>query len=65
MTRSEQSNVGHVDSWTAVSVNVSCNKGHVSGFLAGCGEKASHSLRMSEWEKIGDIWCAIGGISFS
>ena len=38
MTRTEESNVGHVDSWTAISVNVSCNKHHVSGCLGGCGE---------------------------
>ena len=31
MTRTEQSNVGHVGSWRAVCVCVSCSKRRVSG----------------------------------
>ena len=35
MTRTKQSNVGHVDLWTALSVDVYCTKRHGSGCLVG------------------------------
>ena len=50
MTRTKQSNVGLVDSWTAVYVDVSCcSKRHVSGCRVGCGGVGP--LRQDEWVK--------------
>ena len=48
MTRTKLSNVGLVNLWTAVYVNVSCSsKRHVSGYRGGCDEAGP--LLQDEW----------------
>jgi len=62
VTRTGQLNVGCVDLWMAVSVDVSCSKRHVSGRLVVCD--GAGPLRQDEWvDKRGYIWCTIGGVS--